>query len=52
MQATMPDQIQSEAIARRNAGEALTDIGRTYNVSHSTISRLWPKGAPLYAMVR
>jgi DNA invertase Pin-like site-specific DNA recombinase len=30
----------TEAIARREAGEALTDIGRSYNVSHSTISRL------------
>jgi DNA invertase Pin-like site-specific DNA recombinase len=29
-----------EAIARREAGEVLTDIARTYNVSHSTISRL------------
>jgi DNA invertase Pin-like site-specific DNA recombinase len=29
-----------EAIARRDAGEVLTDIARTYNVSHSTISRL------------
>jgi DNA invertase Pin-like site-specific DNA recombinase len=29
-----------EAIARREAGETLTDIGRSYNVSHSTISRL------------
>jgi DNA invertase Pin-like site-specific DNA recombinase len=29
-----------EAIARRDAGETLTDIGRSYNVSHSTISRL------------
>jgi DNA invertase Pin-like site-specific DNA recombinase len=29
-----------EAIARRNAGEALVEIGRSYNVSHSTISRL------------
>lgn len=29
-----------EALARREAGEALTDIGRSYNVSHSTISRL------------
>ena len=29
-----------EAIARRTAGEVLTDIARTYNVSHSTISRL------------
>jgi DNA invertase Pin-like site-specific DNA recombinase len=25
---------------RREAGEALTDIGRSFNVSHSTISRL------------
>ena len=30
----------AEAKARRAAGEALTDIGRSYNVSHSTISRL------------
>jgi hypothetical protein len=29
-----------EALARREAGEALADIGRSYNVSHSTISRL------------
>jgi DNA invertase Pin-like site-specific DNA recombinase len=29
-----------EAIARRDAGETLTDIGRSFNVSHSTISRL------------
>jgi DNA invertase Pin-like site-specific DNA recombinase len=31
---------QQEAIARRDAGEALVDIARSYNVSHSTISRL------------
>ena len=31
---------RQEAIARRDAGESLTDIGRSYNVSHSTISRL------------
>jgi DNA invertase Pin-like site-specific DNA recombinase len=30
----------AEAIRRREAGEALTDIGRSYSVSHSTISRL------------
>jgi DNA invertase Pin-like site-specific DNA recombinase len=29
-----------EALARRAAGEPLTDIGRSYGVSHSTISRL------------
>jgi IS30 family transposase len=29
-----------EAIARREAGEALTEIARSYNMSHSTISRL------------
>src|SRR5271163_4086511 len=29
-----------EAIKRRDAGEATRDIGRSYNVSHSTISRL------------
>jgi DNA invertase Pin-like site-specific DNA recombinase len=34
-----PHQI-AEARARREAGEALTDIGRSFNVSHSTISRL------------
>ena len=31
---------RAEALARREAGEALTEIARTYNVSHSTISRL------------
>ena|SRR5215813_5013398 len=30
----------AEARARREAGETLSDIGRSYNVSHSTISRL------------
>jgi DNA invertase Pin-like site-specific DNA recombinase len=29
-----------EAVTRRAAGEPLTDIGRSYGVSHSTISRL------------
>ena len=29
-----------EAVARRDAGEALTDIARTFGVSHTTISRL------------
>jgi DNA invertase Pin-like site-specific DNA recombinase len=33
---------QREALARRDAGEALTDIARTFGVSHSTISRLSP----------
>ena len=31
---------REEALARRAAGEALAEIGRSYNVSHSTISRL------------
>jgi DNA invertase Pin-like site-specific DNA recombinase len=31
---------RAEALARRVAGEALVEIGRSYNVSHSTISRL------------
>jgi DNA invertase Pin-like site-specific DNA recombinase len=31
---------RQEALSRRQAGEALTDIGRSYDVSHSTISRL------------
>jgi len=34
-----PHQI-AEAVRRRDAGEALVEIGRSYNVSHSTISRL------------
>jgi DNA invertase Pin-like site-specific DNA recombinase len=29
-----------EALTRRAAGEALVEIARSYNVSHSTISRL------------
>ena len=29
-----------EAVSRREAGETLMDIARSYNVSHSTISRL------------
>jgi DNA invertase Pin-like site-specific DNA recombinase len=29
-----------EILARKQTGEALVDIGRSYNVSHSTISRL------------
>ena len=31
---------KQEALRRRNAGEALTEIAKSYNVSHSTISRL------------
>jgi DNA invertase Pin-like site-specific DNA recombinase len=31
---------QAEALARRANGEGLVEIGRSYNVSHSTISRL------------
>jgi DNA invertase Pin-like site-specific DNA recombinase len=31
-----------EAIERREKGEPLTEIARSYNVSHSTISRLTP----------
>jgi DNA invertase Pin-like site-specific DNA recombinase len=34
-----PHQI-AEARSRREAGETLVDIGRLFNVSHSTISRL------------
>ncbi len=34
-----PFQIR-EAVARKEAGETLSDIGRSYGVSHSTISRL------------
>ncbi len=32
-----------EALARREAGEPLRDIGRSYNVSHVTILRLKPE---------
>jgi DNA invertase Pin-like site-specific DNA recombinase len=31
---------RSEALARKQAGEALTQIAKSYNVSHMTISRL------------
>src|SRR5450432_301733 len=31
---------RQEAVARREAGDSLMEIGRSYNVSHSTISRL------------
>jgi DNA invertase Pin-like site-specific DNA recombinase len=34
---------QREAVARREAGKALTDIARTFGVSHTTISRLATK---------
>jgi DNA invertase Pin-like site-specific DNA recombinase len=37
---TLTPRQQAEARARRAAGEALVEIARTYNVSHSTISRL------------
>jgi DNA invertase Pin-like site-specific DNA recombinase len=40
-----------EAIARCIAGETLTDIGRSYGVSHSTISRLKPEGDVLSVKV-
>ena len=34
-----PHQVK-EALRRRNAGEPMRDIARSYNVSHSTISRI------------
>ena len=37
---------QREALARRDAGEPVTEIARSYDVHHSTISRLsspWPR---------
>jgi DNA invertase Pin-like site-specific DNA recombinase len=36
----LTDHQKREAIKRRNQGETLADIARSYNVSHSTISRL------------
>jgi IS30 family transposase len=33
---------QKEAIKRREAGEPTREIALSYNVSHSTISRLLP----------
>ena len=33
----------AEALARREAGETLTEIARSYNVSHPTIGRLRPE---------
>jgi hypothetical protein len=36
----LTDQQRREAVARREAGETLTDIARSYDVNHSTISRL------------
>jgi hypothetical protein len=40
---------QREAIKRRDQGEPLRDIASSYNVSHSTISRLeaWRGGDSL-----
>lgn len=35
-----------EALARREAGEVLTEIARTFDVSHSTISRLRSRCIP------
>ncbi|HWX29033.1 MAG TPA: helix-turn-helix domain-containing protein [Steroidobacteraceae bacterium] len=36
----LTDHQKREAIKRRNQGETLADVARSYNVSHSTISRL------------
>jgi DNA invertase Pin-like site-specific DNA recombinase len=33
---------RKQALARRAAGETTTALGRAYNVSHTTISRLRP----------
>ena len=38
----LTDHQKREALKRRNAGEPMREIARTYNVSHSTISRLAP----------
>ena len=39
---------RQEALARRGAGETLTEIARSYNVSHMTISRLASAVAQLH----
>lgn len=36
----LTDHQRKEALQRRDAGEPVTEIARSYNVSHSTISRL------------
>jgi DNA invertase Pin-like site-specific DNA recombinase len=41
---------RQEALARREAGEALVEISRSYNVSHSTISRL-AEGAECFCVL-
>jgi hypothetical protein len=38
----LTDHQKREAIKRREQGETLADIGRSYNVSPATISRLVP----------
>lgn len=38
----LTDHQKGEAIRRREAGETVREIARSYNVSHSTISRLSP----------
>ena len=42
-----PHQIR-EAVGRRDEGETVRDIARTYNVSHSTISRLANTGSAIW----
>jgi DNA invertase Pin-like site-specific DNA recombinase len=36
----LTDHQKREAVKRRDAGEPMRDIGKSFNVSHSTISRL------------
>jgi Helix-turn-helix domain len=36
----LTDQQRREIVARREAGEIITDIAQSYNVHHSTVSRL------------
>jgi hypothetical protein len=37
---TLTHRLRQDALARREAGEALVDMARSYDVSHSTINRL------------
>jgi hypothetical protein len=41
---------QAEASGRINAGDSMVDIGKSYNVSHATMSRAGGQGGPAEAV--